>query len=179
MMRDGFLYFMADQLVRYMVVRDPAYHSLSFEPAEHADALKRVSKLIDASDDNLDAFRARGGKLILLHGTVDMAISPENTVDYHERLLKRYGRGRLGEFTRFYMVPGFGHGDGPFQMRWDGLTALDHWADAGVVPVNQVATDSAAATAGRTRPLCEYPYWPRYLGSGDANAAASFRCTDK
>jgi pimeloyl-ACP methyl ester carboxylesterase len=179
MMRDGFLYFMADQLIRYMVMRDPAYNSLSFEPAKHADGLKRVSNLIDASDDNLDAFRARGGKLILLHGTVDMAIPPGNTVDYHERLLKRYGNDRLREFERFYLVPGFGHGDGPFLMRWDGLTALDRWADAGVQPVNQVATDSAPPSAGRTRPLCEFPTWPRYLGSADANAAASFRCTDK
>ena len=175
-MRDGFLFSMADQLVRYMAVRDPAYHTLSFDPASHADELKRVSNLVDASDANLDAFRARGGKLILLHGTVDMAIAPENTVDYANRLLKRYGKDRLREFTRFYMVPGFGHGDGPFQMRWDGLTALDRWVDGGAEPVNQIATDSAQATAGRTRPLCEYPTWPRYLGKGDANTAASFLC---
>ena len=175
-MRDAFLFFMADQLVRYMAVRDPAYNTLSFDPARHADELKRVSNLVDASDANLDAFRARGGKLILLHGTVDMAIAPENTVDYANRLLKRYGKDRLREFTRFYMVPGFGHGDGPFQMRWDGLTALDRWVDGGVEPVNQIATDSAQATAGRTRPLCEYPTWPRYLGKGDANTAASFLC---
>ncbi|HEY0202499.1 MAG TPA: tannase/feruloyl esterase family alpha/beta hydrolase, partial [Burkholderiaceae bacterium] len=29
---------------------------------------------------------------------------------------------------------------------------------------------------GRTRPLCEYPTWPRYNGSGDTNLAASFTC---
>ncbi|RYZ11662.1 MAG: tannase/feruloyl esterase family alpha/beta hydrolase, partial [Comamonadaceae bacterium] len=28
----------------------------------------------------------------------------------------------------------------------------------------------------RARPLCEWPTWPRYRG-GDANAAASFTCT--
>ena len=61
-------------------------------------------------------------------------------------------------------------------MRWDGLTALDRWVDGGAEPVNQIATDSAQATAGRTRPLCEYPTWPRYLGKGDANTAASFLC---
>jgi len=173
---DAFVYFMADQMVRYMAVRDPAYNSLSFEPSKHAEALQRVSSLIDASDANLDAFRARGGKLILLHGTVDMAIPPENTVDYHDRLLKRYGKDPLRDFTRFYMVPGFGHGDGSFQLRWDGLTALDRWV-GGAEPLNQVGTDSARSTAGRTRPLCEYPSWPRYAGNGDVYAAASFRCT--
>jgi hypothetical protein len=37
-------------------------------------------------------------------------------------------------------------------------------------------TDRNEATRGRTRPLCEYPAWPKYNGSGDVNAAASFAC---
>jgi feruloyl esterase len=176
---DAFLLFMADQMVRYMALQDPSYNSLHFEPAKHVAALERVSKLIYASDANVDAFRSHGGKLLLLHGTVDMAIAPENTVAYYDRLVKRYGTERLRTFTRFYMVPGFGHGDGSFQMRWDGLTTIDRWVDAGREPANQVATDAAQATTGRTRPLCEYPAWPRYFGSGDPNVAASFRCVER
>ena len=174
---DAFLLFMADQLVRYMASHDPSAVSLNFVPGQHVEELKRVSNLIDANDPNLDAFRAHGGKLLLLHGTIDMAIAPENTVSYYDRLLKRYGVEPLHTFTRFYMVPGFGHGDGTFQMRWDGLTALDKWADAGKEPLNQVVTDGAPTTAGRARPLCEYPAWPRYGGTGDPKAAASFVCT--
>jgi hypothetical protein len=30
---------------------------------------------------------------------------------------------------------------------------------------------------GRTRPLCEYPSWPKYKGSGDVNLASSFTCS--
>ena len=119
-----------------------------------------------------------GGKLLLLHGTVDMAIAPENTVAYYDRLVKRYGRDACGRLRDLHGA-GFGHGDGAFQMRWDGLTAIDQWADAGKEPLDQVATDAAAPTAGRSRPLCEYPAWARYVGSGDANAAGSFRCTDR
>ena len=166
-------------MVGYMSLQVPSYNSLHFEPAKHVAALERVSKLIDASDANVDAFRSHGGKLLLLHGTVDMAIAPENTVAYYDRLVKRYGTERLRTFTRFYMVPGFGHGDGSFQMRWDGLTTIDRWVDAGREPANQVATDAAQATTGRTRPLCEYPAWPRYFGSGDPNVAASFRCVER
>ncbi|MBT9528269.1 MAG: carboxylesterase family protein [Rhizobacter sp.] len=36
--------------------------------------------------------------------------------------------------------------------------------------------DTASGSVGRTRPLCEYPKWARYNGSGDVNAAASFTC---
>jgi feruloyl esterase len=174
----AFLFFMADQLVRYVVVRDPGYNALHFEPAKHVAALQRVSTLIDASDANLDAFRARGGKLLLVHGTVDMAIAPENTVAYHKRLESRYGKEKLRTFSRFFMVPGFGHGDGSFQMRRDGLSALDKWVDAGAEPLNQVATDGAPPTLGRTRPLCEYPAWPRYSGGGEARAS-SYRCVSE
>ncbi|MGT2433346.1 tannase/feruloyl esterase family alpha/beta hydrolase [Cupriavidus basilensis] len=44
------------------------------------------------------------------------------------------------------------------------------------VQINIVITDLSGATAGRTRPLCEYPAWPKYV-SGDTNSAASFTCT--
>jgi hypothetical protein len=33
------------------------------------------------------------------------------------------------------------------------------------------------ATAGRTRPLCEYPAYPKYNSSRDIGQAASFSCT--
>jgi feruloyl esterase len=39
--------------------------------------------------------------------------------------------------------------------------------------VSDVASDK---TVVRQRPLCEYPTYPRYRGTGDANAAASFAC---
>jgi hypothetical protein len=29
---------------------------------------------------------------------------------------------------------------------------------------------------GRTRPLCEWPEWPKYDGAGDVNRAESFSC---
>ncbi len=30
--------------------------------------------------------------------------------------------------------------------------------------------------ANRTRPMCQYPAWPRYNGSGSENEAANFTC---
>ena len=39
----------------------------------------------------------------------------------------------------------------------------------------QVATD-ANQGANRTRPMCIYPAWPRYDGSGPEGDAASFSC---
>jgi feruloyl esterase len=170
---DSFLHMMGDQMVRYMVVRNVAYDSLGFEPAKHAAALQAVSRLIDASDPDISAFQKRGGKLLLMHGTVDMAVTPYNTIAYYERLKARFGEAPLRQFVRFYVAPGFGHGDGAFQVGWDSLGTLDAWVDRGVEPGPQTATDTAKATLGRTRPLCEYPSYPRYVGAGDPNQASS------
>jgi len=98
------------------------------------------------------------------------------TTDYYNSLKARYGD-VLKDFARYYVVPGFGHGTGPFQSKWDSLSALDSWASNGTAPANQVTTDGAAATAGRTRPLCEYPLFPKYNGTGDGNSATSFTCS--
>jgi feruloyl esterase len=75
-------------------------------------------------------------------------------------------------------VPGLGHAYSTvFNATWDSLTALENWVEKGAAPSGQVTTDTAGV-AGRTRPLCDYPKWPQYKGSGDVNLAASFTCVD-
>jgi len=59
----------------------------------------------------------------------------------------------------------------------DIIGALEKWVENGVAPVNLIMTDAGLA-AGRTRPLCEYPTWAKYKGTGDVNLAASFTCSD-
>jgi feruloyl esterase len=174
---DAFAYVMGDAMVRHMALRDPNVDTLKFDPTQHQQRLKMVSKILDASSVALEPFRDRGGKLLLLHGTADMAVPPQNTIDYYERLVARFGAEKLKDFVRFYVVPGFGHGDGPFQASWDWLTALDTWVEKGQPPANLLTVDTAMPTAGRSRPLCEYPAWPKYKGTGDVNAASSFACT--
>jgi hypothetical protein len=80
-------------------------------------------------------------------------------------------------FMRFYNVPGFGHGTGLFNATgMKTLDALDAWVQTGTPPGAQTVVDANAP--GRTRPLCLYPTWPRYKGTGDVNAAASFDCAE-
>jgi Tannase and feruloyl esterase len=170
---------MGDIMMRNMVVRDPESDSLTFDQNRYAAQLQEVSRTIDASNDDITAFEKRGGKLLLMHGTVDMAVSPYNTIAYYDRLKQRYSESGLKKFVRFYVAPGFGHGYGSFIVGWDSLGTLDAWVDRGIVPGRQVATDTGASGQGRQRPLCEYPTWPKYKGSGDINAASSFVCAVK
>jgi feruloyl esterase len=93
----------------------------------------------------------------------------------------QFGQARLDSFMRFYVVPGLGHGFGPFNAKFDSLTALQQWVEQGQAPRGLTAVDgNTGATAGRSRPLCEFPKWPKFTGAkGTENSASSFTCVEK
>ena len=167
-----------DQWVRYFVTRDPAANSLTLDPQNPGRWASRISELTGLQDHNrtdLSPFAARGGKLLMAHGTADQLVSARATGEYFERIRKTMGAERVQGFLRYYEIPGYGHAFGTlFGAAWDSLTALEQWSERGVAPAAPVVADTTGVP-GRTRPLCDYPGWPRYQG-GDANAAASFRC---
>ena len=167
-------------MVRYAITRDPNFNSLSFDPENPGAWASRVSELstlLDASPD-ISRFVARGGKLLLAHGTADILVSTRATELYYQKLQAQFGPATVETFARYYEVPGFGHVvSSIFNAKWDSLTALEQWAEKGVAPSAQVTSD-AAGVPGRTRPLCDYPKWPQYKGSGDVNLAASFTCAN-
>jgi pimeloyl-ACP methyl ester carboxylesterase len=160
----------------FMVMQDANCDYMTFNPAAHADRLQQLSREMDVQGA-LAPFRKRGGKLLLVAGSSDMTIPPGNTVAYYEKLKSAHGVALPG-FARFYMIAGMAHGGGGgnFEPGGDLLGALDTWVTKGKLPVAQFVTDTNKATAGRTRPLCEFPAYPKYNGLGDINQAASFTC---
>jgi feruloyl esterase len=133
---------------------------------------------MDVSDVGLDKFRAKGGKIIMTHGTADDFITPHNSIAYYKRQVAQFGQQRVDSFIRFYMIPGFGHGFGAFNAKFEALKALEAWVEKGQPPSGLTAID-ANPNANRTRPLCEYPKWPKFTGApGTENSAASFTCTN-
>lgn len=170
-----FLGAFAAPVIRYFIKQDPAAGTEGFDYTDYKPRVKELSKLLDATDPNVNSFARQGGKLIMVQGTTDMNVTPGMTSAYYERLQARYGK-RLDDFARYYVQPGYGHGDGAFTMNWDSLTALEQWTQDGQAPTNPIATDTNPATAGRQMPLCDYPAWPRFVG-GPATASSSFTCS--
>lgn len=177
----SFFYAFYNDMVQYWIARDANLNTLSFNPADPGTLTARVqavSALQDATTTDLTAFQSRGGKLILQHGTSDNFIPYQMTIDYYKRLEARYGSGALKQFVKFFLVPGAAHGlGGQFEAEYDGLTALDNWVVNGTAPGYLIATDVSPKNTGRTRPVCEYPQWPKYI-SGDVNSASSFTCVN-
>src|SRR5579885_3037740 len=113
----------------------------------------------------------------MTHGTADDFITPHNSIAYYRRQLAQFGQKRLRSFLRFYVIPGFGHGFGTFNAKFDALPALEQWVEHGRPPARLIATDGNPG-ARRTRPLCEYPDYPKFTGvPGTENSAASFTCS--
>lgn len=169
-----------DQWIKYSVTRNPTFNSLTLDPENpgvYAGRISDLSKQLDTSTD-ISAFAARGGKLLLAHGKSDVLVSTRATQQYYARLQSQFGAAAVDGFARYYEVPGYGHAvSTAFNAAWDSLTTLERWREAGMAPTGQVVTDTAGVP-GRTRPLCDYPKWPQYTGTGDVNAAASFTCVN-
>lgn len=167
--------FFDPAVIKYFVTQDVNTDVAAFDYRNWQPRVEQISALYDSTDPNIDAFKGKGAKLFIVQGTTDMLVTATTTTAYVNRLVDRYGDA-VRNFTRYYVQPGFGHGNGTFNMRWDSLTALEDWVEKGKAPVDQVGIDANTATAGRTRPMCEYPAWPKYKGTGDVNSASSFTC---
>lgn len=167
-----------DEWVRYFVTRNPAFNSLTLDPANLGPWQARVDALSlrqDINQTDLSAFVANGGKILMAHGTSDQLVSTRATADYYQRVQQDMGVGQTRQFMRYYEIPGYAHAVSTvFNAAWDSLTALEHWVEEGIAPKRQMVTDTVAVP-GRTRPLCEYPAWPKYKG-GNVNDASSFVC---
>jgi feruloyl esterase len=174
-----------DQWVKYFVTGDSHFDSLTLDPQHPGPYRERISDLLGLQDVNktdLSAFRKRGGKLLLMHGLADGLVATDATTEYYLRLIDEMGSKTVRSFVRYYTIPGLGHvfgsprsAGGGFFAGWDPLAALEAWVEKGAVPSGLVTTDQNAATSGRTRPVCEWPAWPKY-DSGNPNNASSFAC---
>jgi hypothetical protein len=165
------------------VQRDQPLDLLSFdirEPGKLKDRIVELSNVIGATTTDWSAFSDRGGKIIWLQGNDDPSVSPLGNAKLFEAIVTKMGKEKVRDFMRFYLVPGLAHGGGRFSPTWDNLTALDNWVEHGVPPSNPVVVDATkSSTTGRSRPLCEYPSWPKYKSDGDMELATSFVCSEK
>jgi feruloyl esterase len=56
------------------------------------------------------------------------------------------------------------------------VAALDRWVQTGTAPEQIPASRVRNGAVDRTRPLCAYPKYARYSGTGSLDDAASFTC---
>jgi pimeloyl-ACP methyl ester carboxylesterase len=74
-----------------------------------------VAAVVSATNPDLSAFRARGGKLLLAHGWSDSALSARSTIEYFKALQRRTPQ--ASSFTRLFLMPGVLHCGGRERLR--------------------------------------------------------------
>ncbi len=192
----GLQFFFATQTFANMIYNNPAWDFKTFNLDKDSKlADEKLASSLNATDPNMKAFKARGGKLILYHGWSDAALPPVNTINYFQSVVSKMGQRDAGSFIRLFMVPGMQHcggGPGPNSFgavvtggqsdaQHDMSIALERWVEEGAAPDQIIASKRQGidpkSPITRTRPLCPYPQVARYKGSGNTDDAANFLCT--
>jgi feruloyl esterase len=175
---NGIGWFYGAGAIQYFYARSPNVDLRSYRAADHAQRVREVSELMDSTKPDLSAFRAHGGKLILLENLGDYAQSPYAGIEYHDAVVQRMGRGTVDQFFKLYTAPNVDHVGTGAPANADLFAALVAWVEQGRAPAGLVLVEQEAKppfAVQRSRPLCEWPQVPRYRG-GDINAAGSFAC---
>jgi feruloyl esterase len=163
-------------VMKYLVFHDPAWDYSHYSFGNFFSDVAAVAKTLDATDPNLDAFRARGGKLLMTNSWADMAISPYGTIEYYEAVVERDPSAE--DDVRLMLLPGVDHCHGGVGPSWvDYLAVIDDWVETGEAPDELTAfwLDDRMQPDG-SRPVCAYPKHLIYEGEGDPRDASSFRC---
>ena len=163
-------------VMKYLVFHDPDWDYSNYDFSTFHSDMAAVSPTLDATDPDLDAFRERGGKLLMFNGWRDMALTPYGTIRYYEQVLEQDAS--AADDVRLIMVPGMDHcigGPGPTWVNW--VDEIDQWLETGQAP-KQITTYwiNEQMQPDGSRLACAYPNALTYDGEGDTRDASSFRC---
>jgi feruloyl esterase len=171
----------AQETLRYItptgIDGDASWKDVDFTAAEFNRITGPNDGMYDATDPDLSAFRAAGGKLILWAGWADPAISPIGTVAYYQAVQNAMGGAQAtSRFARLFLLPGVSHcagGDGPDH--FDALTAITGWVTAGQAPASLLTSSvNASGVTTATRPVYPYPQIAVDTTGGPTDQATSY-----
>ncbi len=163
------------EFFKYFIYGDSAWRYVGYDLARAARDGANVDAIVSATNPDLSAFRARGGKLLLAHGWSDPALNARSTIEYFKAVQARTPQ--ASSFTRLFTMPGVLHcagGSGCDEADWAGT--IRRWVETGEAPSRIIARKQRGTQVLRTHPLCAYPMTARYNGTGNTDDAAAFIC---
>ncbi|MER5280933.1 tannase/feruloyl esterase family alpha/beta hydrolase [Streptomyces sp. NPDC002809] len=169
------------ETLRYQIFDSPqptlTYRDIEFTEAYYNKVVRPNEGMYDATDPDLKAFKAGGGKLILWHGLGDQHIPAVGTMAYYKAVQKTTGgTAATASFARLFLLPGVAHcggGQGPGD--FDALTAVVDWVTKGDAPASLTTTSTdGSGKVTATRPVYPFPYVAENTTGGPANEAGSY-----
>jgi feruloyl esterase len=171
----------SDGFIRSFITRDLGYDTMAWDVNQWLPQMNLIGSMYHAFDPDLSGLKARGAKMIVWNGATDTSVTPRDASRYYDAVVQKMGQANADQVLETFIAPGVGHclgGVGPDTV--DLMKALVTWVETGPAPSAQGLSLSKVGADGSvtmTRPMCKYPAYPRYNGSGDPNAASSFTCS--
>jgi len=122
------------------------WRDLSYEQfALHFAKAHRILPDMDATNPDLSAFKARGGKFISVASGNDNLLLVQGITDYYDRVVRRMGGvSAVQNYFRLYISPGLGHGprngtanpnaNPPAQGKGQMFKVMTDWVEKGIDP---------------------------------------------
>ncbi|HLH56008.1 MAG TPA: tannase/feruloyl esterase family alpha/beta hydrolase [Verrucomicrobiae bacterium] len=161
------------QVFKYLIFNQPDWDYSTYDFSTFDKDSRLAASFLNATDPNLDGFKAHKGKLILWHGWADPALPAQATADYYHQVQLRDPH--AGEYCRLFLIPGCLHcGGGPGAADVDWLSVITDWVEKEKAPDMLIASKREGGQVVFTRPLFPYPEYASYKGSGDTHKAENF-----
>lgn len=168
--------------MKNIVLNNPAWDVSTFNVDQYFPTISSVLQTnyhFDAEINGLVQFMAAGKKIVIWHGSDDALLSLKDTIRTWQGVANAAGASLTQDNSRMYIAAGVNHcGQGPGADTFDLFTPTMNWVEKGTAPAVPIAskltTDQTKTLL--TRPLCTYPQYPQYKGSGDVNDAENFTC---
>ena len=148
--------------------------------------IQAMSAIFDQPAD-LSKLLANNTKLVMHANASDYVVNGRDAMRFYDELVKRNGQATVDRVVRFYVTPNAGHSGAGHSARTG--VALPRFADLMGVLRTWVEKDAPPDTilqtleeftppykVLRSRPLCRYPRYPRYKGSGNTDDPQSYAC---
>jgi hypothetical protein len=175
----GFFAFLGVGHMRNVVLHDGAWDPATFDVDTYYPI---ITAAIDgkygfsASATGLADFMRSGKKVIVWQGSDDGLLSHKDTLRTWETV--KAAAGSAAANSKVYIAGGVNHcSGGAGADRFDLLKPTMDWVEKGVEPGTITASKVTNNVTQFTRPLCVYPAFPKYNGTGDVNSASSFTCS--
>jgi len=178
-------FLLVDATLKYVIFSNTQYDSGTFNiDRDYPRVLQTFTNLggaFVASD--VVPFAAAGEKMLIWQGESDYSLSTNATINFYRDLASAVGASAAATSSQMFVKPGVQHcnsgtaGAGTF----DQIAAISNWVEHGTQPTALIASKVDATTGATTltRPMCAYPLYPRYGGSGDPNSGQSFVCRQR
>jgi feruloyl esterase len=163
------------------------FNLLTFDVAKFKTQVQALSNDVDTRTD-WSGFFKRNGRLIMISAGSDPVSNPRAQMMLYDEVVKRSGQSAVDRSVRYYVSPNVVHSltgksasGVAVPSSEDTFAYLRAWVEKGTPPpdpvIQYLLSKTSPSTVEASRPLCRYPKYPRYKGSGDVNVAESYVCT--